>query len=132
MFRKSCWQAKRIMYWAVIFKAFFSWPHLGIFVFKKKTKQNKIKGQQQQQTEPTSLALLWNIRSCSKWVCRPPKCHGYETELVEVKSNFYQTCSQKQLNCTKKNALNQSNGWNLVKSPAIENDSKKDIVVNNA
>lgn len=33
---------------------------------------------------------------------------------------------------TKKNALNQPNGWNLVKLPAIENDSNKDIVVNNA
>lgn len=44
------------MYWAVVF-SFFSWPHFGIFVFGEK------KNKQQQQTKPTSVVLLQNIRS---------------------------------------------------------------------
>lgn len=82
------------------------------------------------QTHITSALAKYQVLAPNPRV-RPPKCNGYETKLVEVKSNFYQTCSQKQLNFTKKNALSHPNGWNLVKLTAIENDGNKGFVVNN-
>lgn len=61
-------------------------------------------------TEPGSCCLSWCLqaggpgRANAKKVVlnRPPKCHGYETKLAEVKSNLYQTSSQKQLHFIKK------------------------------